>query len=128
VDVPIWQKRATRVARSLFAGGPDMPAKADGPPPKSCLKNLQRCIAITALMDHDNLVDDEDDEMEHFARTPSSRLLPPCNLLQLTDDIDDIREQMLAARAALTLRYHSIFRTASLAIHFTPPENDGGKS
>jgi hypothetical protein len=80
-------------------------------------------------MDHNSLVDDEDDKMECFARTPSSRLLPPCNLLQVTDDIDDIREQMLAARAALTLRYNqSIFRTASLAIHFTPPENDGGKS
>jgi hypothetical protein len=33
VDVPIWQKRATRVAACLLAGGPDVPAKADGPPP-----------------------------------------------------------------------------------------------
>ncbi len=33
VDVPIWQKRATRVAQGLFAGGPDVPAKADGPRP-----------------------------------------------------------------------------------------------
>ena len=32
VDVPIWQKRATRVAACLLAGGPDVPAKADGPP------------------------------------------------------------------------------------------------
>ena len=33
VDVPIWQKRATRVGHGRFAGGPDVPAKADGPPP-----------------------------------------------------------------------------------------------
>ena len=33
VDVPIWQIRATRVAACLLAGGPDVPAKADGPPP-----------------------------------------------------------------------------------------------
>ena len=38
VDVPIWQIRATRVAACLLAGGPDVPAKADGPPPFGATK------------------------------------------------------------------------------------------
>ena len=56
VDVPIWQKRATRVAACLLSGGPDVPAKADGPPPRRQVTKSQSeraswlSIAATALV------------------------------------------------------------------------------